>query len=66
MMSAVEESPVEPSEVIRACPICGGMLELVYDRPHTKVSACVDCQSEIAVPPSAWTVARNKQGLPRP
>jgi hypothetical protein len=38
-------------------------MELVYDRPTTKVFVCVDCHSGVTVPPKAWDVARMR-GLP--
>jgi hypothetical protein len=52
----------EPCEVIQECPICGGLMELVYDRPETKVCACVECQTEITVPTRAWELASSKRG----
>lgn len=50
-----------PCEVIPSCGICGGRMELVYDRPHTKVCVCVDCHSSMTVPVAAWGVARIKR-----
>ncbi len=32
-------------------------MELVYDRPTTKVCVCVDCHSSFTVPAKAWSVA---------
>jgi hypothetical protein len=32
-------------------------MELVYDRPNTKVCVCVDCHTGITVPAQAWVVA---------
>lgn len=43
------------------CPICGGTLEVVYDRYNQRVSVCKDCQSGITVPSSAWEVLRLKR-----
>ena len=43
------------------CPICGGTLELVYNRFNQQVSVCKDCQSGITVPSSAWEVLRLKR-----
>jgi len=43
------------------CPICGGALEIVYDRFNQRVSVCKDCQSGLTVPSSAWEVLRLKR-----
>ena len=43
------------------CPICGGILEIVYDRFNQRVSVCKDCQSGLTVPSSAWEVLRLKR-----
>ena len=54
------ESPPElPDlcEVIPVCPMCGGRMALVYDRPNTKVCVCVDCHTGISVPAQAWCIA---------
>jgi hypothetical protein len=51
----------EPCEVAPFCPICGGKMQLVYDRPHQKVCVCSDCLSGLTVPQSAWTVAKTKR-----
>jgi hypothetical protein len=32
-------------------------MELVYDRPTTKVCVCADCHTSITVPARAWDVA---------
>jgi ribosomal protein L37AE/L43A len=59
----------DPCEVIEVCPICGGRMEVVYDRVQSKVCVCVDCHSGIAVPAKAFEVARAKReakDLPEP
>lgn len=33
-------------------------MEVVYDRPRTKVCVCVDCHTGITVPAEAWEVAK--------
>jgi hypothetical protein len=43
------------------CPICGGDLEVVYDRSNQRVFVCKDCHSGLTVPQSAWEVARLKR-----
>lgn len=48
-------------KALRPCPICAGRMELVYDRHHQKVMVCVDCQSGLTVPASAWEIARIKR-----
>lgn len=47
----------ELCEIIPTCPLCGGKMELVYDRPATKVCVCVDCHTSITVPVRAWDIA---------
>ena len=47
--------------MLKTCPICQGKMELVYDRHHQKVVVCVDCQSGLSVPQSAWEIARIKR-----
>ena len=32
-------------------------MELVYDRPNTKVCVCAECHTGISVPGTAWAVA---------
>ena len=53
-------------QVIPSCPVCGGRMELVYDRPTTSVGVCVDCHSAIHVPARAWAVilARSPKKAP--
>jgi hypothetical protein len=51
----------EPSEVVVDCPICGGKMEVVYDRVQSKVCVCIDCHSGIAVPAAALGIARAKR-----
>ena len=46
---------------IKTCPVCDGRMELVYDRHHQKVVVCVDCQSGLTVPGTAWDIARIKR-----
>ncbi len=53
-------------DVVPTCPLCGGRMELVYDRPNTKVCVCVDCHTGITVPAHAWDVARSRGTLRRP
>lgn len=50
-----------PCEVLDICPICDGRMETVYSRAHQKVCVCVDCQTSITVPASAWAIKREKR-----
>ena len=43
------------------CPVCGGRMEMVYNRGHQQVSVCVDCRSDLTVPTTAWGVLHRKQ-----
>ena len=50
-----------PCDMLDTCPVCGGKLEAVYERPHQQVCACADCQTSITVPTVAWDIARVKK-----
>jgi ssDNA-binding Zn-finger/Zn-ribbon topoisomerase 1 len=54
-----------PCEAVPTCPICGGRMELVYDRPELKACACVECESGLSVPTKAWGIARARQQTTR-
>ena len=43
------------------CPICYGKMEVVYSRNNQNVCVCVDCQSGVTVPATAWEVVRLKR-----
>lgn len=51
----------DPCDVVDTCPLCGGLMEDVYSRPHQQVCACTDCQTTITVPIMAWDIARVKK-----
>jgi len=54
---------------IQNCPVCEGRMELVYDRHHQKVLVCIDCQSGLSIPETAWQIARIKREakwMPKP
>jgi hypothetical protein len=51
----------QPCEVLEVCPICGGRMEVVYNRIQAKVCVCVDCHSGVTVPAAAWDIARGKR-----
>lgn len=59
------EPPGEPCEVLRECPICGGLMETVYSRNRQKVCVCVDCRSGLTVPDTAWDIVRVKREAKR-
>jgi hypothetical protein len=65
-----DDYPARDTEkTVTSCPICEGKMELVYDRHHQKVVVCVDCQSGLTVPGSAWEIARIKREakwMPKP
>jgi hypothetical protein len=48
-------SPFEPNEEVEIplCPICGGKLEVVYDRYHQHVAVCADCMTGLTIPGKA-------------
>lgn len=47
------------------CPICSGQMDTVYHRHHQRVVVCVDCQSGLTIPTTAWDVARIKRDARR-
>lgn len=53
--------PIDPCDVLKSCPICGGHMETVYDRHHQTVCVCVDCHTGITVPSTAWSIAQTKR-----
>ena len=59
-MSAGRELPPCPN-----CPICGGIMELVYDRFNQQVCVCVDCHSGLTIPTAAWEVQLKKRSRKR-
>lgn len=56
-VSGIDPSP-RPSPT---CPICEGVMELVYDRFNQHVYVCLDCHSGITVPASAAHVVQLKR-----
>lgn len=60
MASRIDPVP-DPCEVVPFCPVCGGKMEIVYERPHQKVCVCSDCMSGLTVPQSAWQIAKTKR-----
>ena len=64
-----EKTEPEDNRHVRNCPVCDGRMELVYNRHHQKVVVCVDCQSGLTVPETAWEIARIKREskwMPKP
>jgi ribosomal protein S27E len=47
------------------CPICAGKMDTVYHRHHQRVVVCLDCQSGLTIPTTAWDVARIKRDAKR-
>ena len=43
-----------------SCPVCAGKMVVVYDRYHQKVCVCVDCNTGVTIPGSAWEVKKLK------
>jgi hypothetical protein len=55
--SAVSDPSPQVCEALPICPICGGKMELVYDRPNAKVCVCINCHTGISMPSKAWAIA---------
>ena len=64
-----DDHPDREVQPVAVCPVCEGRMEVVYDRHHQKVVVCVDCQSGLTVPSTAWEIARIKREskwMPKP
>ena len=64
--SAPAELEPEALDAVAVCPVCGGKMELVYDRRHISASVCIDCHTGITIPTDAWDVARIKRSVKWP
>ena len=51
----------EQKPAVSECPMCGGGMEVVYQRNNQQVTVCKDCHSGLTVPASAWDVVRIKR-----
>ena len=59
----------EDVAAVKACPMCDGAMEVVYNRNAQQVIVCKDCHTGITVPASAWNIARVKREakwMPKP
>jgi hypothetical protein len=43
------------------CPVCGGEVEKVGERPTRGMYACKECDCDVIVPSAAWEIARVKR-----
>jgi uncharacterized protein YbbK (DUF523 family) len=49
--------------------MCGGKMEVVYQRNNQQVTVCEDCYSGLTVPSTAWEIVRIKREskwMPKP
>ena len=56
---------VQSDREFPGCPVCGGVMELVYSRFGENVVVCVDCQTGLTIPRKAWDVAERKKKNPQ-
>jgi hypothetical protein len=64
-----EERRQEGTAAVKACPVCEGAMEIVYDRNSQQVIVCADCHTGVTVPATAWNIARVKREakwMPKP
>lgn len=54
-------SDSQGDQQVPGCPVCGGIMEVVYNRFNQRVTVCKDCHSSLTVPSSAWEVLRLKR-----
>ncbi len=59
------KEPDESVAVVVICPICSGRMDTVYHRHHQRVVVCLDCQSGLTIPTTAWEVAQIKRDAKR-
>jgi len=52
---------IDPNADTPTCPICGGRMEVVYNRSQQIVAVCVDCHSGVTIPAKAREVVRLKR-----
>ena len=50
-----------PAPNFPSCPVCAGVMELVYSRFGENVVVCVDCQTGLTIPRKAWDIAEVKK-----
>ena len=56
-----DERRQEDALAIKACPMCAGEMEVVYNRNGQQVAVCKVCHTGVTVPASAWNIARIKR-----
>jgi hypothetical protein len=50
-----------PTPSFPPCPVCAGVMELVYSRFGENVVVCIDCQTGLTIPRKAWGIAEDKK-----
>ena len=45
------------AEFLKACPLCGGRIEVFTGPNNHTMGTCVDCAMSFVVPMTAWNVA---------
>lgn len=60
-----DDDPNREPNLVVICPVCSGKMDTVYHRYHQRVVVCIDCQSGLTVPTTAWDVARIKREAKR-
>jgi len=53
--------PNDHSVFALICPVCGGEIEKVGERPTRSLFACKECDCDVIVPATAWEIARVKR-----
>jgi uncharacterized protein YbaR (Trm112 family) len=56
---AEPDQPEDLCEVI-ACPICGGEMQLAYDREPMKICVCTNCLSSLSVTAEGWRILQER------
>lgn len=63
--SNIDDETGKTPDLAVICPICSGTMDTVYHRHHQRVVVCLDCQSGLTIPTTAWDVARIKREAKR-
>jgi hypothetical protein len=65
-MASGDKPPETPDlcEVI-PCPVCGGRMEMAYDREPLKICVCLNCLTSVSVPAEAWRAMEERRRASR-
>lgn len=56
----MRQPPLPPQPFTPTCPVCGALTVQVYDKNERRLFACAQCETDVIVPLTAWTLASRK------